>query len=67
MKKVRMKSSEMARVRIKKMLIGMLGAAMILLLAGCSLAKKDAGSESSKDRMIGAFITDEYLDLFDVD
>lgn len=67
MKKVRMKSSEMARVRIKKMLIGMLGAAMILLLAGCSLAKKDAGSESSKDRMIGAFITDEYLDLFDIE
>ena len=67
MKKVRMKSSEMARVRIKKMLIGMLGAAMILLLAGCSLAKKDAGNKVSKDRMIGAFITDEYLDLFDID
>ena len=72
MKKVRMKSSgikssEMARVRIKRMLIVMLGAAMILLLGGCSLAKKDAGNKVSKDRMIGAFITNEYLDLFDIE
>lgn len=58
---------EKVRIRMKKMMIGMLGAAMVLLLGGCSLAKKDAGSESSKDRMIGAFITDEYLDLFDIE
>lgn len=37
-----------------------------ILLNGCSLAKKDAGTDA-KDILIGAFITDDYLDLFDMD
>ncbi len=39
---------------------------LMILLVGCSLAKEDAGSDT-KDTLIGAFITDEYLDLFDLD
>lgn len=39
---------------------------LMILLAGCSLAKEDAGNDT-KDTLIGAFITDEYLDLFDLD
>lgn len=37
-----------------------------LMLCGCSLAVAGAGTEGG-DRMIGAFITQEYLDLFDMD
>ena len=34
-------------------------------LGGCSLAVPEAGSEVGGDRLIGAFITQEYLDLYD--
>lgn len=42
---------------------------LILLpsLSGCSLAVPDAGVEGGNDRMIGVFITDEFLDLFDIE
>ena len=36
-------------------------------LGGCSLAVPDAGSEVGSDRLIGAFITQEYLDLYDME
>ena len=41
----------------------------ILSFSGCSLAVEEAGEENvvSQDRLIGAFITTEYLDLFDMD
>ncbi len=42
-----------------------LAAAMIL--GGCSLAVPDEGMEAGGDRLIGAFITWEYLDLYDMD
>lgn len=46
--------------------IGMLFVAMcIFALAGCQLARADAGEEPTGDRLIGVFVTDEYLDLFD--
>ena len=35
-------------------------------ISGCSLAVPDAG-KSTSDRLIGAFITTEYLDLYDMD
>lgn len=40
--------------------------AFILLLNGCSLAKKEAQSDA-KDTLIGAFITDDYLDGFNIE
>lgn len=37
----------------------------VICLAGCQLAKEEAAPQQD-DRLIGAFITDEYLDLFDL-
>lgn len=36
-------------------------------LCGCSLARADAGAANTPDRLVGALITTEYLDLFDMD
>lgn len=41
--------------------------ALPVIMCSCSLAVENAGTEGSGDRMIGAFITSEYLDLFDMD
>lgn len=35
------------------------------VLWGCSLAVEESGEETGQDRLIGALITEEYLDLFD--
>lgn len=35
------------------------------ILAGCQLALEDAGADASESRLIGVFLTTEYLDLFD--
>lgn len=50
----------------QKLLLITLFLGLIILLNGCSLAKKEAGNDTS-DTLIGAFITDSYLDLFDID
>jgi hypothetical protein len=34
-------------------------------LSGCQLAQESAGANTNEDRLIGVFITTEYLDLFD--
>lgn len=47
-------------------LIPLLISVLTLLLNGCSLARKDAGTDA-KDTLIGVFITDGYLDMFDMD
>lgn len=39
---------------------------VMLFLCGCSLAVPDAGGERGGDRMIGVFITTEFLDLFTI-
>ena len=39
---------------------------MLVLLSGCQLAKED-GLTFESERLIGVFITNEYLDLFDFD
>ncbi len=48
-----------------------LTAAFAILMAGtmggCTLAVPDAGEEGNGDRLIGAFITTEYLDLYDME
>lgn len=51
----------------KNKIIGFAAAAMALALNGCSLALPDAGEDGSADRLIGVFITADYLDLFDMD
>lgn len=50
----------------QKLLFITLSFGLMILLNGCSLAKKDAGNDT-KDTLIGAFITDDNLDLFDID
>lgn len=52
---------------IKRYIIFILILAMLLGLCGCTLARPDAGEENAaqRDRLIGCFITTEYLDLFD--
>lgn len=40
---------------------------LTVMMSSCSLAAADAGTEGGSDRLIGAFITSEYLDLFDMD
>ena len=45
-----------------------MAAALLLSVGGCSLAKKDAGEQQiNNDRLIGAFLTTEYIDLFDME
>lgn len=44
-----------------------IGVIMLVLLNGCSLAVSDAGEDGGGDHLIGAFITSEYLDLYDMD
>lgn len=44
--------------------------AVVMLLGGCQLAVSEGAKEygeTLKDRMVGAFITEDYLDLFDMD
>lgn len=53
-------------MKAKKMKISIFLTVLALCLSGCSLAVPDAG-EDVKDRLIGAFITPEYLDFFDMD
>lgn len=50
----------------QKLLMITLLFSLMISLNSCSLAKKDAGNDA-KDTLIGAFITDDYLDLFDMD
>ena len=41
--------------------------AALLPLSGCQLAQEEAAQAPQEDRLIGALITTEYLDLFDFD
>ena len=40
---------------------------LALALSGCQLAKPDAEAQKEKDMLVGVFITEEYLDLFDIE
>ena len=40
---------------------------MTFTASGCTLAVPDAGTDGNGDRLIGAFITSEYLDLYDME
>lgn len=51
----------------RRIYTGIIGIAAAAWLSGCSLAVPGAGEDGEGDRLIGAFITTEYLDLFDMD
>ena len=51
----------------KKAFIACLVLVLLLNLCGCQLAKPEAGDSSKSDRLVGVFITTEYLDLFDAE
>lgn len=38
---------------------------MLTLLSGCQLAREDEGENG--DRLVGVFVTTEYIDLFDME
>lgn len=54
-------------MKTKRFLIIFLTVLVLFSLSGCQLAIADKGEGKSKDRLIGVFITEEYLDLFDME
>ncbi len=54
-------------MKIKRIFIIFLTVLILLNITGCQLALEDEGDKKSKDRLIGVFVTDEYLDLFDME
>ena len=50
----------------RNVLTGITAVLAMWCLCGCSLAVPDAGADGG-DRMIGAFITADYLDLYDLE
>lgn len=50
-----------------KILIAICCTLILCALTGCQLAKENAGPSADEDKLIGVFITTEYLDLFDFD
>lgn len=51
----------------KKAIIMCLLFVLLLNLCGCQLAKPEDGDSSKADRLVGVFITTEYLDLLDAE
>lgn len=49
----------------RKMVTFLLGAACLGLFSGCQLAKSD--TEATGDRLVGVYVTTEYIDLFDME
>ncbi|HHU91095.1 MAG TPA: hypothetical protein GXZ22_08595 [Clostridiaceae bacterium] len=52
---------------IKKILATFLAVFILFSITGCQLAIEDKGEIKSKDRLIGVFVTEEHLDLFDME
>lgn len=44
-----------------------LAAMLLCTLAGCQLAREDKGANGCEDRLVGVFVTTQYLDLFDME
>lgn len=47
----------------KKILAGLL--LIVVMFTGCQLAVPEAASSKGKDKLVGVFVTEEYLDLYD--
>ena len=58
-------------MKIRKYLLKSLFKLSVVFMAftasGCTLAVPEAGTDGYGDRLIGAFITSEYLDLYDME
>lgn len=54
-------------MRIKRIITMCLAFCSLFALTGCQLAKENAGLSNNGDRLIGVFVTKEYLDLFDME
>jgi hypothetical protein len=61
-----MKKMGMKKIRNKAMVF-LLCAVLLFVLTGCSLAREDMGTNPARDKLVGVFLTAEYLDLFDFD
>ena len=55
------------RLFMKKVMVAALCAVLPCFLAGCQLALENAGPNANRDRLVGVYVTTEYLDLFDFD
>ena len=55
------------RLLMKKVMAAACCAMLLCLLAGCQLAQENAGPNANGDRLIGVYVTTEYIDLFDFD
>ena len=49
----------------RKIIITVCCAILLCVLSGCQLARENAGINANEDKLIGVFITREYIDLFD--
>ena len=54
-------------MRNKKIAAVCMAALLLGTLTGCQLALADKGTEATEDRLVGVFVTTEYLDLFDME
>lgn len=54
-------------MKIKRLFMAFLALLIMFIVSGCQLAIEDKGEVKSKDRLVGVFITFEYLDLFDME
>lgn len=53
---------------IRKLVSVILMSVMIMVMAGCQLAKEPvAGENTGEDRLVGVFITTDYIDLFNAE
>lgn len=55
------------KYRFAKYLTAAFAILMAGTMGGCTLAVPDAGTEGGSDRLIGVFITTEFLDLYDME
>jgi hypothetical protein len=51
----------------RRVIIFVLGVCLTLALTGCQLAKENLDETTAEDRLVGVFVTTQYLDLLDLD
>ena len=54
-------------MRIKGIAVCLVTALFTITLCGCQLAREELGEATGRDRLVGLFVTKEYLDLFDME
>lgn len=62
-----MKTKNKKKPSVLKGTTGFAAIFSLLFLSGCTLALPDAGTQEGGDRLIGAFVTSEHLDLYDME